>query len=286
MLKITFVILHYNNLKDTVNCIESLKKYCDNSNVEIVVVDNGSDKEKVKDIMTNYTRLNYIHFLVLRDNQGFAKGNNAGFKFAKYELNSDVIILSNNDIVYYQDDFIDKLVDNYQMFNFDIAGPKIIRVEDQLIQNPTPKIYNNSADVLKRMIKFLILYVASFLQLDVAIRKFLGNSIDTEVYKVNKNDDYQLHGACLIFGKNYINKYEGLYDKTFMYGEESILKYIAERDHLKMMYLDDMELAHYEGATVSSVYGKGVAKRRFFYRWNFKGCLELFKLMSKGNRNK
>lgn len=35
--KIVFVILHYNNLKDTINCIDSIAKYCNNKNVEVVV---------------------------------------------------------------------------------------------------------------------------------------------------------------------------------------------------------------------------------------------------------
>ncbi|MDG4512653.1 glycosyltransferase [Streptococcus suis] len=284
--KIVFVILHYNNLKDTINCIDSIAKYCNNKNVEVVVVDNGSKIESIIEIKENYDKDSFMHFILLEDNLGFAKGNNVGFQFAKHQLNANIIILSNNDIIYYQEDFIELLIKNYEEVGFDIAGPKIVRVEDQLVQNPTPILYRNKIDVLRRLIKFFILFLSTFLGLDLFLRNRFGNNIDTEIYKVNDFEDFQLHGACLIFGEKYIQKYEGLYDKTFMYGEESILKYISDRDGLKMKYFDNLELSHYEGATVSTVYGKGVTKRRFFYKWNFIGCLELYKLMSKGSLEK
>ncbi|NQP36276.1 glycosyltransferase family 2 protein [Streptococcus suis] len=284
--KIVFVILHYNNLKDTINCIDSIAKYCNNKNVEVVVVDNGSKKESITEIKENYDKDSFMHFILLEDNLGFAKGNNVGFQFAKHQLNANIIILSNNDIIYYQEDFIELLIKNYEEVGFDIAGPKIVRVEDQLVQNPTPILYRNKSDVLRRLIKFFILFFSTFLGLDLFFRNRFGNNIDSEIYKVNDFEDFQLHGACLILGEKFIQNYEGLYDKTFMYGEESILKYISDRDGLKMKYLDNLELSHYEGATVSTVYGKGVTKRRFFYKWNFIGCLELYKLMSKGSLGK
>ncbi|HFI0271296.1 TPA: glycosyltransferase family 2 protein [Streptococcus suis] len=284
--KIVFVILHYNNLKDTINCIDSIAKYCNNKNVEVVVVDNGSKIESITEIKENYDKDSFMHFILLEDNLGFAKGNNVGFQFAKHQLNANIIILSNNDIIYYQEDFIELLIKNYEEEGFDIAGPKIVRVEDQLVQNPTPILYRNKSDVLRRLIKFFILFLSTFLGLDLFLRNRFGNNIDTEIYKVNDFEDFQLHGACLILGEKYIQNYEGLYDKTFMYGEESILKYISDRDGLKMKYFDNLELSHYEGATVSTVYGKGVTKRRFFYKWNFIGCLELYKLMSKGSLEK
>ncbi|HHT7796128.1 TPA: glycosyltransferase [Streptococcus suis] len=279
--KIVFVILHYNNLKDTINCIDSIAKYCNNKNVEVVVVDNGSKKESITEIKENYDKDSFMHFILLEDNLGFAKGNNVGFQFAKHQLNANIIILSNNDIIYYQEDFIELLIKNYEEVGFDIAGPKIIRMEDCIIQNPTPKIYNTRGEVFNRLIKFFILYLLTFSGLDNFFRKLFGNSEDLEVYKVRADEDFQLHGACLIFGKSYIDNYDGLYDGTFMYGEESILKYISDRDGLKMVYLDNIELSHLEGATVSSIYGKGTTKRRFYYKWNLMGCLELYKLMKR-----
>ena len=46
-MNITVVVLHYENIKDTRECLDSLKKYLDDTKNNInVVVDNGSIKEK------------------------------------------------------------------------------------------------------------------------------------------------------------------------------------------------------------------------------------------------
>ena len=50
-----------------------------------------------------------IHFIESGENLGFAKGNNIGFHYAKYELHSDIIILANNDLIFEQVDFMDQI---------------------------------------------------------------------------------------------------------------------------------------------------------------------------------
>lgn len=132
-------------------------------------------------------------------------------------------------------------------------------------------------DVKKRMFKFKLLMVLSYFNLDAILQKIIKKEAKTIETCIQK--DIQLHGACLVFTEQYINDYMGLYDKTFMYGEESILKYIAERDFLSMVYLDKIEVYHKEGSSTNAIYGKGIKKRRFYYKWNIHGCKELVNLM-------
>lgn len=42
--KIGFVVLHYNAIKETIDCVESIKKRIDTNKYYIVVVDNASSK--------------------------------------------------------------------------------------------------------------------------------------------------------------------------------------------------------------------------------------------------
>ena len=77
-----FVVLQYCAMQETLNCIESIKKYCDDNYI-IVVVDNGSPNgvgEKIKSICENDDKCVVI---VNENNLGFAKGNNVGFRYAK-----------------------------------------------------------------------------------------------------------------------------------------------------------------------------------------------------------
>ena len=68
-----FIILHYKNINDTIECINSIRTLEDN-NYKIVVVDNNSgieeDDIKLKSLVDD--------LIILEENIGFAKGNNKG----------------------------------------------------------------------------------------------------------------------------------------------------------------------------------------------------------------
>ena len=68
-MNITVVVLHYENIKDTRECLDSLKKYLDDTknNINVVVVDNGSIKEKTAAIEKEYLN-DKIHFIESGEN--------------------------------------------------------------------------------------------------------------------------------------------------------------------------------------------------------------------------
>ena len=86
----------------------------------------------------------------------------------------------------------------------------------------------------------------------------------------------------MIFSKDYISKYDGLYSETFMYGEEDILKWISIRDNLKMLYLKDISIYHKEDVSTDKVFGNERKKRLFYYKWNIDSLEKLKELMKKG----
>ena len=88
----SIIILSYNNLNYTKQCIESIRKYTSNENYEIIVIDNNSNEET-----TNWLKLQYdIKLQLNTTNNGFPGGCNDGIKFAN-PMND--ILLLNNDIV-------------------------------------------------------------------------------------------------------------------------------------------------------------------------------------------
>jgi|GEM_PF-93008 Predicted glycosyltransferases len=275
---IAFVILHYETTNDTRDCLASLMKYMQD-NVYIIIVDNGSVVGKLDSLKEEYKNIENIVFLRSETNQGFAKGNNIGFCYAKDKLKADYIILTNSDTIFEQEDFVKTMVEAQLKYHFDVAGPQIISMADGKNQNPVQVMYQNLSDLRKRLLKYRILYITSYFNIDLLIKKFLSKEI-TEV-NIDKVHDYQLHGACMIFGPQYIKSYDGLYPKTFMYGEESILKYIADRDQLTMKYIEELSVYHKEGSSTDSVYGKGRKKRQFYYKWNIDSCKILGTLMRK-----
>ena len=278
-MNITVVVLHYENIKDTRECLDSLKKYLDDTknNINVVVVDNGSIKEKTAAIEEDYVN-DKIYFIESGRNLGFAKGNNIGFHYAKYELHSDIIILANNDLIFKQVDFMNQIAKEMIENHIDVAGPRIISLVDHKNQNPVPYAHPDLVSVNKRIFKLHVLKIMCYFGVDKFFQTIFSRKYSTDV----KSDNYQLHGACLIMANNYVKNYDGLYPKTFMYMEEDILKYITKRDNLIMKYFDGAEVFHKEGSSTEKIYGEGRKKRLFYYKWNIDGCKKLRQLMKSG----
>ena len=281
-MKITFVVLHYENINDTKECIDSLLAYYSNEGMHIVIVDNGSVKNNLDSLTNDYFKYDRLHFLKSETNLGFTKGNNLGFYYAKYELNSEVIILTNNDTIFSQESFYELLEREVTNKHFDVAGPKIISTIDGNNQNPVPKMYTNKKAVRKRILKFQLLLILNHFGADVYFKTIYhkGSQVETIENEVIDKDNFQLHGSCMIFSNDYVKEMDGLYEGTFMYGEESILKYIVEKNNYQMEYLADLIVYHKEGSSTNNFFGKGKKKRRFFYKHNIVGCKILLDLMN------
>lgn len=276
---VAIVVLHYESIEDTKECLNSLIKYLEGDKVQVIVVDNGSLKGKLIDITGIYEKYEQITFLYSEVNMGFAKGNNKGYKYAKDKFQPKVIVLANNDLVFNQEDFITRLLRLSNENRFDVAGPQIISLADGKNQNPVGLVYHKVQEVESRINKFRILNLLSYLNLDVKLKKVFGKPI--EEYEIKPGQDFQLHGACMFFANNYLRKYDGLYDGTFMYGEEFILKYIVSKNHMRMSYFDDLIVFHKEGASTQKILGKGSKQRRFFYKWSIRSLSLLRDMMRK-----
>lgn len=90
--KIYIILLNYNGIKDTKNCIESINKNEKNIQFKIIVVDNCSTDNSIEELK----KIDNIILIKAQDNGGFAKGNNVGIKYAM-EHDAQYIILLNND---------------------------------------------------------------------------------------------------------------------------------------------------------------------------------------------
>jgi len=101
--KVGIVLLNWNGLEDTLECINSLNMLS-YTNYVIIVVDNNSDE----DISPLEEKYSDVVVIKNKSNDGFAKGNNIGIKRAS-ELGCDYIWILNNDTVVATDS-LDELV--------------------------------------------------------------------------------------------------------------------------------------------------------------------------------
>lgn len=93
-MKISIILLNYNNENDTIECVESIKENC-RLDCDIIVVDNKSSQSSI-DFLREKSSL--FTLILNKENVGFAAGNNVGIKFA-LENGADYILLLNNDTI-------------------------------------------------------------------------------------------------------------------------------------------------------------------------------------------
>lgn len=123
MENISIIVVDYNSHKDTLECLESLKKIKKSKyKCSIIVVDNGSIKP-----LELPTRLKEKHVDLLRSesNLGFTGGNNLGIKHAIEDRNADYVLLLNNDTTVHPD-FLKAMMSCLQSeVNIGAVGAKI-----------------------------------------------------------------------------------------------------------------------------------------------------------------
>lgn len=287
--KVTFVILHYINSNDTIECINSINSNINYNNSSIVIVDNKSPNGSYDILKNMYKGYENIFLIQCEKNLGFANGNNVGYKFAKEKLKSDYIILLNNDTIINQSNFIQKVIALFNEEKYDILGPDILSIKDNKHQNPQRISGLSKIGVIKNVVQFIILFCLNCINLDEIflrmVRKLKNkDNLSNELWNKDK-ENIQLHGACLIYSPKFIkeNQY-ALNPNTFMYLEEDILFYKIKSEKRKSLYCSKLQVLHKEDGATDVLFKRSISKRRFIYVNSIKSAKYLFKVMMKGER--
>ena len=110
---IFIIVLQYNNSRDTIKCLESVKEL-DWQNFKAVVVDNASEIQHLNNIrlfVESQKRAKEKRFKLIenRSNLGYAGGNNVGIKYA-LENGADYVFILNPDTTV-RSNFLTKLIE-------------------------------------------------------------------------------------------------------------------------------------------------------------------------------
>src|SRR3989344_9217087 len=94
---LSIVILSYNTLDLVVDCVGSLRKQFENElkedGLEIIIVDNGSEKDVVEGVEKFTSGLKNIKLIKSKENLGFGRGCNLGAQNSK----ADFVLFLNSD---------------------------------------------------------------------------------------------------------------------------------------------------------------------------------------------
>ena len=123
---VAIIILNWNGLGDTIECLESLRRITYPS-CKIVVVDNGSKGNDASILEEKYGKA--VHIIRSKTNMGVAGGCNMGIRWALKTDATHILFLNNDTTV--ERRFLDELV---EVANSDqkiaVVGPKIYYSED------------------------------------------------------------------------------------------------------------------------------------------------------------
>jgi GT2 family glycosyltransferase len=259
---ISFVILHYKNINDTIECLKDLKVICKNHGFSIIVVDNNTLNKKEILLIKKLTK----DLIILKENIGYAKANNLGVDYALKKYSPDFICVLNNDVFITKKNFIDIIYNDEKSYKFDLLGPKIISSSGESI-NPFPVIKDYKA--VKNEIKKcrILIQIYSNPILFYIFKKYL--SIKKKFIKgigqkngKNLQKNVALHGCCIIFNKKYFQKYSTAFNScTFLFHEEEFIYQRIIKSNLISVYDPKLEVYHKEG---SSMKDKNIRKQKLY----------------------
>ncbi len=274
----SFIILHYKNIEETINCLEKLQFYKD-KDCHFIVVDNNSLNKSEEKLIKHFTE----DLITLDKNYGFAKANNKAIKYAKKKYDSKFYIVINNDVEVTQYNFLDLIEDNYKKYKFDMLGPWIDTPGNSV--NPF-NAYTTKEEVLneisksEKLVKICESSIKySLLMLGVKVKGLFKKRIRPTNGKEFK-EGVALHGCAIIFSNKYVEKYDyPFYNETFLFHEEDFLYQRVLKDKLVSIYDPSLRVFHKEGSTMSKVSQGERLKRKFREEERIKSLKLLLKEM-------
>ncbi len=235
------IVLVYRNYLDLVECIESMQQSI--SSIRIVVVNayyNDETKNRVQEICDRY----HCVFINI-ENKGYGFGNNRGITFAMAHFNFEFIIIANPDtIVQAWDETV-----FHQGGEFDIIAPKIIAASGKL-QNPMC--------VKRSAVSELLTYWG--LKYNAKLVMYMGIGITKIIRMVGvqshnrANGDYSIyaaHGSFVILSRKTVEELYPVYDENmFLFAEEGVLAYKAQKSNLKTGQCNRIVIRHKEDGSM------------------------------------
>lgn len=287
MFNITFLILHYKNIDETIKCIESIISISENNSnsYNIVVVDNGSCNQTGEKLSKMYEEYSNIKILISKSNLGFSAGNNLGYEYIRKNINSKYIVVTNNDVLFFQKDFIERIDKIYQETNFFVLGPDIYVRLNKEHQSPISIGEISSEDIEKELeiYKFYKerphLY-AKKRKLQIAKNRLISNSrIFSYLYNsllrkpiINRKKRYEdvvIQGACIIVSNDYILLEEKMFTpEPFLYCEELFLYFKCLKKHYKIIYDPNIRIFHEDSASIKSISKNSLDKAKFTLQYH------------------
>lgn len=248
------IILNWNSYKDTIECLESLRKN-DYQDYKIILIDNASSNESVVELKKYISSLDdskKIQLVANPENSGFAKGCNIGIDIAKKQSDCEYIWLLNNDTIVLKN-AISPLVEKLKLKKADVVTPQINYF------NPNNVVWNCGGKISR--LGFRKYYFAGKNEFAVPRKEFLSVSF--------------LTNCASMFRKDFFDNYK--IDERFFFGEEDFsLSLYCKKNRKKMLCVLDSKIYHKVSVSINSNSVKAENKHFVYYLNRFVDMKSVF----------
>lgn len=227
MAKVSVIILNWNGLQETSECLESLQKI-NYHDYRVIVVDNGSRIDEARILRQTFG--DYIEVIEHGKNLGYARGMNTGINYARDKYHPDYFLLLNNDTT--QDpEFLDRLLIALEAYpGAGIAGPKVYYYDK-------PRI---------------IQHIGANVNMYTGAASYYGlMQEDTGQYDEVREVDWV--APCVLLKSDVIEKTGGFDDSFFAYWEDADLCIRAKHEGYTTIYVPDSRIWHKLGAATGNL---------------------------------
>lgn len=251
--KVSIIILNWNGLDDTIECLESLKKIT-YPNYEVIVVDNASSGNDLEVLRERYG--DYILIIANDENYGYPEGNNIGMRYALNKGVEYVLLLNNDTIV--DPDFLSELVKVAESdSSAGIMGSKV-----QYYYHP------NTIQAAGGKIRWWLGVIKTY------------GGMDMGQYEEIAERDFVYATSALI--KREVTEKIGLLDPFFFFGvEEFDYCTRAKRAGFKIIYVPKSKIWHKAGASKAKLAEHPEALNLILKKGGFLNCRYYFVLFRK-----
>ncbi|MBW1654834.1 glycosyltransferase family 2 protein [Flavobacterium quisquiliarum] len=255
-MQLSIIILNYNVRYFLEQCVLSVQEAIAAIDAEIIVVDNNSSDDSVLMMREKFPKVKLIEN---KENFGFPKGNNIGFRQAKGKY----ICILNPDTVVAEDTFLKILAFAERQNNLGIIGCKLIDGTGEFLPEskrgiPTPWV---------AFTKIFSLYKI-FPKTKLFNQYYAQHLHQNETGKVAI-----LVGAFMFLESKLYEDLNGFDEDCFMYADDIDLSYRALLLEKANFYFHETTVLHYKGE--STIKDEQYMKRfqesmNFFYQKHFK----------------
>lgn len=283
---LSFIIVNFNGLNFTKECIVSITDRC-HFNYEIIVIDNSPSKDDfiaLTKFVESTKGLERIKLLKV-ENNGFGSANNIGV----FNSKGDYIFFLNNDAEILKFCNLDLIIDGFSNENVGIIAPKVLN-PDLSIQPSTSTFVNLFASTLRYLRVGKYIYKNRFLSTIIKLLLTRFNKEASSYFDREKNQEkariVEWASACGLIIKKDVFMNLGMFDENFfMYFEDEELCYRFTKNEKYILYYPNIEIIHHVGASSKKLNKKieieKIKSEFYYYSKHYDRKLYLLKALYK-----